>query len=61
MASPVDKHQIETKQNASVGIITSSKQYAHSDPLFEKLKILKFIDVIENEMHKFTYKQTNAV
>jgi hypothetical protein len=53
--------QIILVQKKVLRIITFSKRLAHTDPLFKKLRILKFVDLYKYHvnifMHKFVYKK----
>ena len=43
-------------QKKAVRIITNSKYNAHTDPIFGKLNILKFDDLVDSKIYEFVSK-----
>ena len=46
-------------QRKAIRIITNSKYNAHTAPLFKKLRILTFEDMVKRKLYKFYYRYTN--
>ena len=61
MLDNIDRNTIYKAQKQCVQIITHSKQTAHTDPLFKKLNMLHFPDLIRLELVKLGYRLTNRL
>ncbi len=57
-ASKTSLKPIETMQKKDLRIIANTSWDAHTNILFNELKILKFIDIFKYQLAKFAYKPT---
>ena len=48
-------NKLQTSQKKAIRLITGSKYYDHTDPLFRSTKMLKIKDMYEYKMDKFMY------
>jgi len=48
--------QVATLQKKAIRVVTNSKYNAHTEPLFKKMRILKFQDIIYQKLYKFFHR-----
>ena len=56
-----DSESIYKVQKQCIQTITNSAQRTHTDPLFKKLHILHFLDMIKTELAKLAFRVTNEL
>ena len=49
-------NKLDKSQKKVVRIINKSEYNAHTNPIYKKLKIVKFRDIVDNELIKFMYQ-----
>ena len=51
-----NKKRIAVLQKKAIRVVTNSTYKTHTEPLFKKLRILKFEDIITTKLYKFYYR-----